>query len=125
MIMTESTEQKFREMTSKSLEKMLRRFSELQVPEALKARLFAAIPRRRVRSGQEYHARRWRVVWGFGTAAAVVLFLAIMLAPNYIPSGPAKTVVADLNDRTMRSVISDQNSGLIKDTNNADCNVPQ
>lgn len=120
--MAESTEQKFREMTSKSLEKMLRRFSELQVPGALKARLFAAIPCRRVRSGREYHARRWRVVWGFGTAAAVVLVLAIMLAPIYIPSGPAKTVVADLNDRTMHSVISDQNSGLIKDTNYPDCN---
>lgn len=123
--MAESTEQKFREMTLKSLEAMLRRFSELQVPETLKAKLFAAIPGRRVRSGQEYHARRWRVVWCFGTAAAVVLVLAIMLAPNYSPSGPAKTVVVDLNDRTMRSVISDQNSGLIKDTNNADCNVPQ
>lgn len=123
--MAESRERKFREMTSKSLEAMLRRFSELQAPETLKVKLFAGIPGRRVRSGQEYHARRWRVVWGLVTAVAVILLLAIMLVPNYIPSGPAKTVVADLNDRTMRSVISDQNSGLIKDTNYADCNGPR
>lgn len=81
--MAENQERKFKDMTLKSLEKKLHRLPEIEFPEALEARLLAAIPHSRARPAPEHHFQ-WHRAWDFGvTAAAAVLIFALMFLVNY------------------------------------------
>ncbi len=99
--MTENKEQDWENITLKSLEAKLQSLSELQVPQSLRAKLFASIPERQPRVAPT-HPVQWRLgAWGFGAAAVVVLILALIFLPNYGPSVPPKTLIIDLNDKTI------------------------
>ncbi|UCF43063.1 MAG: hypothetical protein JSV99_10860 [Planctomycetota bacterium] len=99
--MTENKEHDWENITLKSLEAKLRSLSELQVPPSLRGKLLASIPERQARVAPA-HPVQWRLgAWGFGAAAVVVLILALMFLPNYGPSVPSKTLIMDLNDKTI------------------------
>jgi hypothetical protein len=123
--MAENQEQKWKGMTLKSLEAKLRSLPGVEVPEALKAKIFAKIPHSKAGPAPERRVQ-WRPgIWGFGIAAAAVLILALIFVPSYGPSGPSQTLIADLNDRTVRHILADQNNALVEDTNYADSNGRQ
>jgi hypothetical protein len=99
--MTENKEHDWENITLKSLEAKLQSLSEVQVPQSLRAKLFATIPERQPPVAPA-HQVQWRLgAWGFGAAAVVVLILALIFLPNYGPSVPSKTLIMDLNDKTI------------------------
>ena len=121
--MTGNQEQKWKDMTLKALEVELRRLPEVEVPETLKAKLFAKAPNSKTKGIRE-HQLQWRPgVWGLGIAAATVLILALIFVPNYGPSVPSQALTADLDDNSTRYVLADQNNALIADTNYVNCKV--
>lgn len=114
--MTENQEQKSKDMTLKSLEKKLRRLPEIEVPEALEARLLAAIPDRRTK-GKQAQQLQWRRAWDFGvTAAAAVLIFALMFLVNYGLSIPSQTSIAEF-DTSLCYTSWDQNNFLYDQNN--------
>jgi hypothetical protein len=122
VIMAGNREQKWEDITLKSLEKRLRCLPEVEIPETLKAKLFASIPPGQPKNARELHMQ-WRSgAWAFGAAVAAVVILALIFMPNYGASVPSKRLIADLNDRTICYALADQNSVFVKDANRADCN---
>ena len=115
--MAQNQEQKWQDMTLKSLEAKLRSFPGLEVPETLKARLFAAIPAGKAKATQQHRAQWWRGIWAWGTAVAAVVILALIFVPDYGPSMPSQMLIADLNDRPARCLLADQNNTFAVDTN--------
>ena len=100
-----------------SLERQLCCLGEVEVPEGLKAKLFAEIPGGKAGSVRRHRAM-WRPgIWGAGIAAAAILVLGLLFMPSYGPSARSKTLIADLNDRTTRYVRADQNNALVEDSN--------
>ena len=126
--MTRNQEQKSEDMTLESLEARLRRLPEVQVPEALEAKLLAAIPDSGQKVPEEHCAKRHPGLWDFGvTAAAAILILALMLTVNYGLSTPSQTLSAELKDTSLwhtgwerQYFMGDQNA-LVEDTNYANC----
>lgn len=117
--MTRNQGQKRENITLQSLEVELRSLREVEVPETLKAKLLAGIAGGKAKVAQE-HQVHWRPgVWGVGIAAVTVLILVLIFVPNYGPSVPSQTLVADLNDRATRHALGDQNNTLLEDTNYA------
>ena len=115
MTMRKNQEQKWEDMTLKSLETKLRCLPEVEVPETLKAKLFAAVPGGKAGDSSE-HLTQWLPgAWGLGAAAAAVFILALIFVPDYNPSAPLKTLTMDLNDRSTYHVLADQNSAYIAD----------
>jgi hypothetical protein len=120
--MTANQEQKWEDMTLKSLEKRLRSLPEVKIPETLKTKLFASIPPGQPKTAREFHMQWWSGAWTFGAAVAAVVILVLIFMPNYGASVPSKRLIADLNDRTICYALADQNNVFIKDANRADCN---
>jgi hypothetical protein len=126
--MTRNQEQKREDMTLESLEARLHHLPEVEVPEALEAKLLTAIPDRGPEASIENGVRRHLGAWDFGvTAAAVVLILALMLTVNYGLSEPSQTLSTQLKDTSLchtgwerQYLLGDQNT-LIEDTNYANC----
>jgi len=126
--MTRNQEKKWDDMTLESLEARLRRLPEVQVPEALEAKLLAAIPDKQPKASIEDSVRWHPGAWDFGvTAVAVVLILALMLTVNYGLSTPSQALSAQLQDTSLcytawerYGFLGDQNA-LIEDTNYANC----
>lgn len=111
-----------KDITLKSLKAQLRRLPEIEVPEKLKARLFAAIPDIEAPAGH-----RRRILWqprvsDFGvTAAAIVLIFALMFMLNLGLSVPSRGLLTDVNDTSLvyprwdhTTFICDQNAILSK-----------
>lgn len=114
--MTENQEQKSKDMTLKSLEKKLRHLPEIEVPEALEARLLAAIPDRRTK-GKQAQQLQWRRAWDFGvTAAAAVLIFALMFLVNYGLSISPQTSITEF-DTSLCYTRWDQNNFLYDQNN--------
>jgi hypothetical protein len=114
--MTENKEQKFRNITEKSLAAQLRSLPEISPPEALKEKLLAAIPDRRPKPAS-VHRRLWYRAWDFGvTAAAAVLIFALMFLVNYGLSTPSKTAMLEF-DTSLCYAAWDQNN-FMYDQNN-------
>ena len=122
MTMTENQEQKWENMTLKSLEAKLRLLREVEVPQTLEAKIFAKIPDSNVRITQDHQVQRWYRVLGFGIAAAAVLIFASVIVSNYGSSVSSPTLITDLNNRPARYVLTDQNTPLIADINFANGN---
>jgi hypothetical protein len=116
-MMAQNQEQRWQDMTLNSLEAKLRSFSLLEAPETLKAKLFAAIPAEKAKAAQQHRAQWWRGIGAWGTAAAAVVILALIFVPDYGPSMPSQTLIADLNDRPVRNLLTDQNNALVEDIN--------
>ena len=120
--MTENQEQKWEDVTLKSLEAEVRSLGEVEAPETLKRKLFAQIPNSKPGCERE-HQVRWRSgVLGFAAAVAAVVILALIFVPNYVPSMPSQRVIAEINDRPTHSSPAEESNALIKDINYADCN---
>lgn len=101
--------------TLKSLEAHLRRLAEIEVPETLKAKLFAAIPDEQPKAGPKHCVRWWPGAWGFGATAAAILVLALILVTNYGTSGPSRKLIADINDKPSYYTLADQNNTSVGD----------
>jgi len=117
--MTQNKEQKWQDLTLKSLEAKLRGLSKLQVPEILKAKLFAKIPHNKAGFVRERQILCWPKALGFGAAAAAIIILALIFVPNSGTFGPSQTLIADLNDGSIHYIPADQNNTHIEDTNYA------
>jgi hypothetical protein len=121
-------EEKSDDMTLESLEQRLGRLPEPDVPEALEARLLAAIPSDTADVSVSPRIVRYPRVWDFwATAAAAILILALMLTANYGLSVSSRTLSTQLRDTSLLgtawdrySSLGDQNA-LIEDTNYAAC----
>ena len=107
----------YADLTQESLERMLRRLAEPDVPQTLEARLLAAIPsappvrtapcRRRSRPG----------AWGASAIAATILIAALVITTGYNPDRQTPIPTPDLNDRSPNTVFADQNVPRLDDTN--------
>ncbi|MFC1635834.1 hypothetical protein ACFL5Z_13425 [Planctomycetota bacterium] len=115
--MKENHKRTWKDMTLKSLKAKLRSLPEPIIPETLKTRLYATIPRRPTETIRERPVRRWLKAYGLWATAAAVLILALVLASNHGPPASSHRLVADLNDGTSRHVPTDQNAVFIEDTN--------
>jgi len=114
--MTENQEQKSKDMTLKSLEAELQRLPEVEVPEALEAKLLAAIPDSRAKAAPG-HQLQWHRAWDFGvTAAAAVLIFALMFLVNYGLSIPSQTSITEF-DTSLCYTRWDQNNFLYDQNN--------
>lgn len=117
--MTKNREQKFKDMTVKSLEGQLRSLPDVEAPETLKGKLLAAVPRSDADVTQEYQVQ-WRPrAWDFGaTAVAAVLIFALMFMVNYGLSVPSQASLAGFSDTSLVCPRWDQNN-FLDDQNNA------
>jgi len=114
--MKENKEQKSRNITEASLAAQLRSLPEVSPPEALKEKLFAAIPETQPKPAPA-HQRLWYRAWDFGvTAAAAVLIFALMFLVNYGLSTPSKTAIFEF-DTSLCYAAWDQNN-FMYDQNN-------
>ena len=111
--MVENQEHKW--ATLKSLEAHLRRLAEIEVPETLKAKLFAAIPDEKSKAGSKHCGRWWPGAWGFGATAAAILVLVLIFVTNYGTSGPSRNLIADINDKPAYYTLADQNNTSVGD----------
>ena len=120
--MKRNQEEKREDIMFNTLEAKLRSLPEVEVPKSLKAKLFAKIPDSKVECTRKYQVQSRTRVWGLGIAAAAIVILAVIFSPNYDPSVPSREVIADLNDRTTRYLLADQNNTINKDSNYVDFN---
>ena len=126
--MKRNQEEKSDDMTLESLEQRLCHLPEPDVPEALEARLLAAIPSDAADVSVSPRIVRYPRLWDFwATAAAAILILALMLTANYGLSVSSRTLSTQLRDTSLLgthwdrySSLGDQNT-LIEDTNYAAC----
>lgn len=125
IIMTENQEHEWENVTLRSLEAKLRSLPDPEIPQSLKAKLFAATPAGQPGVTPKLQARQWLGAWGFGVTVTAVLILALIIASNQGPSVPTHPLVADINDRTTRNGLADQNTPLIEDTNHVIYNGQQ
>jgi len=108
--MTQNHKEKCKGVTLKSLETRLRNLAEVEVPETLRAKLFATIPDSQAKVTPEYRVR-WRLgAWVFGAAAAAVLILALVVTQNYNPSMPSQALITDPKDISLCYVPADRNN---------------
>jgi hypothetical protein len=101
-VVMKNKEQKWKNVTLKSLEARLRRFPKHQPPETLKAKLLAVIPRTQPQLAQKRQIKLQSRVWNFGaftTAAAVILAFMFML--NYALSTPSQMLFTELDDTSL------------------------
>lgn len=116
--MAGSRKQKRKGMTLKSLEARLRCLSQVEVPETLKAKLFAAIPEREQKATPQYQVPCRRRVWRFGAAAAAaVLIFGLLFSINYGLSVPSQVLFTELNDTSLCYTRWNQ-SNFLYDQNN-------
>ena len=114
--MAQNQEQKSKDMTLESLEAELRRLPEIEVRQALKDKLLAAIPDSRAKAARG-HQLQWHRAWDFGvTAAAAVLIFALMFLVNYGLSIPSHTSIAEF-DTSLCYTSWDQNNFLYDQNN--------
>jgi hypothetical protein len=122
--MTDNKRQKWEDVTLKSLKAELRRLADVKIPEALKARLFAAIPNAKTAVIQHAQVQNHPRAWDFGiTAVAAVLIFALMLMVNYGLSVPSQMLKTEFHDTSLyparldqNNFLYDQNNTLIGDT---------
>ncbi len=97
------------------LKDRLRSLREITAPDGLKQRLLDSIPSTSRRKGFRHgrHTRTWQVI----TAAAVVLFGALLFVKNTGLSPFSARLIAEVNETTQGHASTDQNS--ITDTNEA------
>ena len=120
--MTKKQDKKWEDMTSKPLKARLRRLPEIEVPEKLKARLFAAVPNIEAPAEHRRHILWQPRISDFGvTAAAIVLIFALMFMLNLGLSIPSRALLTDINDTSLvyprwdhTTFICDQNAILSK-----------
>jgi len=130
MTMRQNGEQKWEDMTLKSLEAELRRLGEVEVPETLEAKLLAAIPDGKAKVAQEHRVKRHRGAWDFGvTAAAAVLIFGLLFMVSYGLSVPSQALLTEFDDTSLccarweqGNFLNGQSNTLIEDTNYANCN---
>jgi len=114
--MAQNQEQKSKDITLKSLGAELRHLPEVDVPEALEARLLAAIPHSQAKPAPEYHIQ-WHRAWDFGvTAAAAVLIFALLFLVNYGLSISPQTSITEF-DTSLCYTRWDQNNFLYDQNN--------
>ena len=106
--MTQNQRQNGEDMTLESLEAQLRRLPEVEVPEALEARLLAAIPHGVSHLRQQSRLGWWPGALGIGAAAAFLILVFVFVA-NYAPSTGSGPAIIEPNDRS-RYFLADQNS---------------
>ena len=118
--MKKKQKKNYKDITLRSLKTKLRRLPEVEVPETLKARLFAAITTGKT-PGEPLPRRPWHPgAWDFtATAAAIVLIGAIISMLNLGLSLPSTALLTDINDTSLvyprwnhTTVICDQNAML-------------
>lgn len=123
--MAQNKEQKWEDITLKSLKAELRGLPEVEVPETLKAKLLAGIPGMRQKLSSIEHQLKWhlRARDCVATVSAAVLILALMLLVNYGLSTPSQIPLTELSDMSLsytgwdqNSFWYDQNNSLIEDT---------
>jgi hypothetical protein len=124
MIMADNKEQKWEDMTLKSLEAQLRHLANVEIPKTLKTKLFVGIPVTKAVCAQKHRVLLWPKIYSFGLAAAAVVILALILIPYYSPSVSSRTLIADINDRTVHHSLVDQNNPIV-DTNYISYNAPR
>ena len=95
MTSNQNHKNKWENITLKSLEAQLRTLPEVEVPETLKARLFAVIGGSKPATGPA--ARHRFGAWTCVVAAAAV-FLALILVSRHSPFAPAPSLIRDLNN---------------------------
>lgn len=111
--MMENKEQKWEDITLKSLETRLRHLPEVEVPKTLKNRLFAMVPDRAARASREEKAKRHPGVRSIGAAAAAaVLILALMLMVDYGLSTPKQVLFTEIDNMSLCYPRPDQNNFL-------------
>lgn len=116
--MRRNNEQKWKDMTLKSVEARLRCLPEVEVPKTLKARLLDAIVGREAKVTGEHRGRWHPWAWDFGTtAAAAVLIFALVFMVNYGLSIPSQGLLTEF-DTSLCCPRWDQNNFLY-DQNNA------
>jgi hypothetical protein len=120
--MSRNQKDEWKDLTSELLEARLRSLPNVDVPGSLKARLFATIPDSKAGLTRTHHIQ-WRPrAWSLGVAAAAVLAVILILAPDYWLSVAPRTLIPNLNDGPTRFVLADQNNRTIVDTNYVDFN---
>lgn len=114
--MEDKQEQKSKKIIKKSLASQLRSLPEVRPPEALKDKLFAAIPDRRPKPAPA-HQPMWYRAWDYGaTAAAAVLIVALMFLVNYGLSTNSMTTMIEF-DTSLCYAGLDQNNFLYDQNN--------
>jgi len=101
-----------------SVESQLRSLAEVEVPETLKERLFAAVKQGWHDGKRQSRFRSKHRRWGFTAAAAVILIFALMSVVKYGLSAPSQLLPGGLNDTSLCYARIDENS-LLCDQNSA------
>jgi len=120
--MKDNKEQDDKDITLKSIGTRLRSLPELEVPDKLKPKLFAAIPNRSAVKTKNRRLRGLSSIWRIGTAAATIIILASVLLSNLGRSTSSNKFTVERKKVSKHYVLADQNNRFIIDSNYVDCN---
>jgi hypothetical protein len=122
MTMSKNQGNKWENLTLDLLETRLRHLPTADVPESLKARLFATIPDSKKGGTREYRVQWWPRIWRVGAAAAAVFAVVLILTSDYRSFMSPRSFITNLREKPVRYLLADQNNKTIVDTNYVDFN---